>query len=122
MARAPWPIARQFQRSRRPVGLCLGEIVDGCDAIRRGTDEIAAASGDLARRTEHQASSIAETSRTLNEFTGTVRVTADNARQTSSRLATTRNTAEAADQQAEQAVHGLRPSKPAAAKWPRSSA
>jgi methyl-accepting chemotaxis protein len=60
-----------------------------------------------ARRTEHQASSIAETSRTLNEFSGTVRVTADNARQTSSRLAVARNTAEAADQQAEQAVHGL---------------
>ncbi|WP_246404686.1 methyl-accepting chemotaxis protein [Novosphingobium sediminicola] len=96
-----------FNEAVSQLASVMREIVDGCDAIRRGTDEIAAASGDLARRTEHQASSIAETSRTLNEFSGTVRVTADNARQTSSRLAVARHTAEAADQQAEQAVHGL---------------
>jgi methyl-accepting chemotaxis protein len=96
-----------FNEAVGQLSTVLTEIVDGCDAIRRGTDEIAAASGDLSRRTEHQASSIAETSRTLNEFTGTVRVTADNARQTSSRLAVARSTAVSADSQAIQAVQGL---------------
>jgi len=96
-----------FNEAVGQLATVLGEIVDGCDAISRGTGEISAASADLAQRTETQASSIAETSRTLNEFSGTVRVTADNARQTSSRLVVARNAAEAADQQALQAVHGL---------------
>lgn len=39
----------------------LGEIVDGCQTIRNGSDEIAAAAADLSRRTEHQANSLAET-------------------------------------------------------------
>jgi methyl-accepting chemotaxis protein len=71
----------------------LGTIVAGCDTIRLGTEEIAAASQDLSRRTEHQAASLAETSRTLGEFSGVVKITADNARQTSSRLTVARETA-----------------------------
>ncbi|NBC35474.1 HAMP domain-containing protein [Novosphingobium sp. FSY-8] len=86
----------------------MNDIVTGCNAIRAGTDEIAAASSDLSRRTEHQANSLAETSRTLNEFSNTIQVTAENTRQTSSRLATTRRTAETVDATAHQAISAMR--------------
>jgi len=97
-----------FNEAVKQLAKVMEDIVNGCDAIRRGTDEIAAASGDLARRTDHQASSIAETSRTMGEFTNTVRVTADNARQTSARLATTRQTAEGVDSTAHKAINAMR--------------
>ena len=97
-----------FNEAVNQLAQVMADIVQGCEAIRRGTDEIAAASGDLSRRTEQQASAIAETSRTMNEFTGTVRVTADNARQTSTRLANTRQTAESVDTTAHQAIEAMR--------------
>ncbi|EGD59930.1 methyl-accepting chemotaxis sensory transducer [Novosphingobium nitrogenifigens DSM 19370] len=86
----------------------LGKIVTGCTTIQTGTMEIAAAANDLAMRSEQQASSIAETARTLNEFTGTVRITADNARQTSSRLAVARATADTVEDIAHKAVEAMR--------------
>ncbi|MFX8082985.1 hypothetical protein ABTK87_20000, partial [Acinetobacter baumannii] len=69
------------------------KIVTGCGTIRVGTQEIAAAAHDLSNRSEQQAASIAETAKTLAEFSGAVKITADNARQTSSRLGVARATA-----------------------------
>jgi methyl-accepting chemotaxis protein len=86
----------------------LGKIVEGCTTIQTGTMEIAAAADDLSRRSEQQASSIAETARTLGEFTGTVRITADNARQTSGRLGIARSTAGTVEGIARQAVEAMR--------------
>ncbi|SCY65680.1 methyl-accepting chemotaxis sensory transducer [Novosphingobium aromaticivorans] len=86
----------------------LGKIVDGCNTIKLGTDEIASAATDLALRTEQQATSLAETSRTLSEFTGSVKTTADNARQTSSRLTVARNTADSVGDTANRAVAAMR--------------
>ncbi|MDE2406218.1 MAG: MCP four helix bundle domain-containing protein, partial [Sphingomonadales bacterium] len=86
----------------------MGEIVDGFEAIKSGTHEIAAASSDLSRRTEHQANSLAETSRTLSEFSGSVKVTADNARQTSSRLGVARATATEVGETAAKAIAAMR--------------
>ena len=86
----------------------LATIVGGCQTIRVGTDEIAAASLDLSRRTEHQAASLAETSRTLGEFSGVVKITADNARQTSGRLTVARETANRIENVARQAAVAMR--------------
>ncbi|MBC2666874.1 MCP four helix bundle domain-containing protein [Novosphingobium flavum] len=86
----------------------LGTIVGGCESIRVGTDEIAAASTDLSRRTEHQAASLAETSRTLGEFSGVVKITADNARQTSGRLTVARETANRIEEVSRQAAVAMR--------------
>lgn len=86
----------------------LGKIVEGCHTIKLGTDEIAAAATDLSHRSEQQANSLAETSRTLSEFTGTVKVTADNARQTSSRLSIARETAGKVEDTASRAVAAMR--------------
>jgi methyl-accepting chemotaxis protein len=86
----------------------LGKIVEGCSTIQTGTMEIAAAANDLAMRSEQQASSIAETARTLGTFTGTVRITADNARQTSSRLSVARSTAGSVEDIARRAIEAMR--------------
>ena len=86
----------------------MGEIVEGCQAIKSGTQEIASASSDLSRRTEHQANSLAETAQTLAGFTSSVKVAADNARQTSGRLGIARQTAEGADDTARRAVCAMR--------------
>jgi methyl-accepting chemotaxis protein-2 (aspartate sensor receptor) len=58
--------------------------------VRRGTDTIATASGqiasgnlDLSSRTEQQASSLEETASSMEELTGTVKQNADNARRAS---------------------------------------
>ena len=86
----------------------MGEIIEGCQAIKTGTQEIASASSDLSRRTEHQANSLAETAQTLAGFTSSVKIAADNARQTSGRLGIARQTAEGADDTAKRAVFAMR--------------
>ena len=86
----------------------LAKIADGCNTIRLGTDEIASASTDLSLRTEQQANSLAETSRTLNEFTTSVKTTAENAKQTSSRLTIARDTANGVGDTANRAVAAMR--------------
>jgi len=86
----------------------MSEIVEGCNTIRNGTNEIAQASSDLSLRTERQAESLAHTSKTLGEFTDSVKVAADNARQTSSRLTIARESAERVDQTAKRAVIAMR--------------
>ncbi len=86
----------------------LSKIADGCNTIKLGTDEIASAATDLSLRTEQQANSLAETSRTLGEFTTSVRTTADNVQQTSSRLTVARNTAEGVGDTANRAVAAMR--------------
>lgn len=84
------------------------EIVEGCNTIKSGTNEIAQASSDLSLRTERQAESLAHTSKTLGEFTDSVKVAADNARQTSSRLAVARSSAEKVDETAKRAAMAMR--------------
>jgi methyl-accepting chemotaxis protein len=86
----------------------LSEIVEGCNTIRIGTGEIAQASDDLSRRTERQAESLARTSTTLEQFTASVKLAADNARQTSERVAVARKSAEQVDATAKRAVEAMR--------------
>jgi len=86
----------------------MTEIVDGCNTIKNGTNEIAQASSDLSLRTERQAESLAHTSKTLGEFTDSVKIAADNARQTSARLTIARESAERVDETAKRAVIAMR--------------
>lgn len=86
----------------------MADIVDGCRTIKNGTNEIAQASSDLSLRTERQAEALAHASKTLGEFTDSVRLAADNARQTSSRLAVARESAEKVDETAKRAVVAMR--------------
>ncbi len=97
-----------FNEAAQRLSDVLSEIVEGCDTISRGTQDIAMAGGDLSRRTDHQATSLAETARTLGELTGMVKLTADNARQTSARLATTHKTAGGMETTANDAIAAMR--------------
>ncbi|WP_241127157.1 methyl-accepting chemotaxis protein [Novosphingobium terrae] len=97
-----------FNEAAQRLSDVLSEIVEGCDTISRGTQDIAMAGGDLSRRTDHQATSLADTARTLGELTGMVKLTADNARQTSTRLATTRQTAGGMEAKANDAIAAMR--------------
>jgi methyl-accepting chemotaxis protein len=111
-----------FNEAAQRLSDVLGAIVDGFDTISQGTQDIAVAGSDLSRRTDHQASSLAGTARTLGELTGMVKLTADNARQTSTRLATTRQTAGAWKAPPMTPSPRCAPSRTRAARWPRSSA
>jgi methyl-accepting chemotaxis protein len=57
----------------------LGHIVQSSALIRSGTEEIAAAADDLAKRTETQAASLEQTASALGEITTTVARTANGA-------------------------------------------
>jgi methyl-accepting chemotaxis protein len=86
----------------------LRQIVEGADVICNGTAEIAQASSDLSLRTEKQADTLAHVSRTLGEFNESVKIAADNARQTSEKLGIARESAERCDNTAKQTITAMR--------------
>src|SRR5208283_4528644 len=59
----------------------VGQIKVAAATVRNGTEEISKGNGHLSQRTEEQASSLAETSSSMEQMTSTVRMTADNAGQ-----------------------------------------
>jgi methyl-accepting chemotaxis protein len=59
----------------------VGEVRTSTESMAGVTGEIASGNLDLSSRTEAQASSLAHTSRSMRELTGTVQQNADNARQ-----------------------------------------
>ncbi len=61
----------------------VGEVRRGTDAIATASGQIASGNLDLSSRTEEQASSLEETASSMEELTGTVKQNADNARQAS---------------------------------------
>ena len=65
-------------------------VVASSRALQVGTSEISAASEDLSRRTERQASNLQETASALGEITDTVRKTADMSKHASEVAAVTR--------------------------------
>lgn len=71
----------------------LGEVRSGSDAIASAAAEITAGNLDLSSRTEHQASSLAQTAATMEQLTATVRQNADNTHQANSLAAAAARTA-----------------------------
>ncbi|WP_297514103.1 methyl-accepting chemotaxis protein, partial [uncultured Caulobacter sp.] len=69
-------------------------IVHAASGIGAGSDEIAAASDDLSRRTEQQAASLEETAAALDEITATVRRSSAGAQEAAKVVGSTRNDAE----------------------------
>ncbi|MGO4840747.1 chemotaxis protein, partial [Rhizobiaceae sp. 2RAB30] len=59
----------------------MSTISGAIGGMRTGTGEISQAADDLSRRTEQQAASLEETAAALGEVTGTVKKTAESARQ-----------------------------------------
>lgn len=105
------PFARlytDYNNAVTQLAAVLTEISAGCSMIHTGTNEIARASDDLSIRTERQAAALGEAAETLDQFTATVKVTADNARQTSERVTSASKAAENMDKIARQAIAAMR--------------
>lgn len=58
----------------------MGEVLEVCDGVARGTHEIAAGSADLSRRTETQAAHLQETAASLSQLSAAVDRNANMAR------------------------------------------
>ncbi|AOA72674.1 methyl-accepting chemotaxis protein [Stenotrophomonas rhizophila] len=65
------------------MGSVIGQIRVAADAVALGASEIATGKADLSQRTEQQAASLEETAVSLQGLTGTVRQSAEDARQAS---------------------------------------
>ncbi len=65
------------------LGSIASGIVEVTNAVQRASQEIGAGVSDLSVRTEHQASSLEETTASMEELSGTVRQNASNAREAS---------------------------------------
>ncbi len=70
-----------FNGSMAKLEETMTVIVGNAGGISNGSQEITAASDDLARRTEQQAASLEETAAALDEITATVRKTAEGAKE-----------------------------------------
>ncbi len=66
------------------IGSIAGQITGVTLAVRRTTDEIGSGVLDLSERTEHQASSLEETTASMEQLSATVRQNADNAQEANS--------------------------------------
>jgi len=99
---------RDFNEALDGLSSTIAQIVEGFGVIRSGTDEIAQAAGDLSQRTERQANSLARTASALEQFMGTVHLTAGNARQTSEKVAAARSSAESMGTTARQAIDAMK--------------
>ena len=80
-----------LKEMREKLGGMVAEIKSSAETINVASEEIAAGNADLAARTESQAGSVDQTSRSMQTLTVTVRENADNANQANS-LALTAST------------------------------
>lgn len=107
-------VSEQFERLKTDFNSALDqleatltEVKNGTDAIKVGTDEISQASDDLSRRTESQAASLEQTAAAVTEITGTVRKTADGAKQASEVVAHAKKDAERSGEVVSRAIQAM---------------
>jgi len=85
----------------------LGDIGDSASAVLAGSNEIAHGNVDLSHRTEDQATSLVETSSTMDAMTTTVRQNAENAQHADELAASTRDQADRGGHVVEDAVAAM---------------
>ena len=73
-------VKKDFNEAVDKLKETMQAVVLSATTIQSGTQEIAAASDDLSRRTEQQAASLEETAAALNQITTTVRNSAEGAK------------------------------------------
>jgi methyl-accepting chemotaxis protein len=93
--------APEYERLRSDFNSAIAKLDEAMstvgantNGIRTGADEIAQASNDLSRRTEHQAATLEETAAALDQINATVKRTAAGAMQASTVVGTARDEAE----------------------------
>jgi methyl-accepting chemotaxis protein len=83
-----------FDNAIERLGEAFGGVKSATDAVHLSAQEITAASSDLARRTEQQASSLEETSAALGQVTDAVGANTEGAKRARAVVAATRDDAE----------------------------
>ena len=96
-----------LQEREKSLASLLGAINETVDAIKTGSQEIAQASGDLARRTEANAASLAETAASVQEMDQRLKATAQSARRTVERADGAKATVDTGRAITEQAVSAM---------------
>ncbi|GAA0747189.1 chemotaxis protein [Sphingomonas sp. ABOLD] len=96
-----------LQEREKSLASLLVAINETVDAIRTGSQEIAQASGDLARRTEANAASLAETAASVQEMDQRLKTTAQSARRTVERADGAKATVDTGRTITEQAVAAM---------------
>ena len=104
----------QYRQLQADFNAAMGElqtamaVIDrNTHAIRGGVGEIASASDDLARRTEHQAATVEETAAALDEITATVRLSAETASTVHGLVASAKGDAETSSRVVGEAVEAM---------------
>ncbi|WP_196795287.1 methyl-accepting chemotaxis protein [Porphyrobacter sp. AAP82] len=72
------PIRNDFNRATAALSSAMANVIGTSRAIHSGAGEISQASDDLAQRTEHQATRLAEAAAAMDEITGSVQGSARN--------------------------------------------
>ena len=85
----------------------MRQIAANAQGIDTGVQEIARASGELTRRTEQQAASLAQTASALEQITVTVRKTAEGAKQAHAAVSSARSEAMRSGEIVSGAVHAM---------------
>jgi len=96
-----------LQEREKALASLLEAINDTVGAIRTGSQEIAQASGDLSRRTEANAASLAETAASVQEMDQRLKATAQSARRTVERADGAKATVDTGRAITEQAVSAM---------------
>ncbi|WP_308296393.1 methyl-accepting chemotaxis protein [Rhizobacter sp. J219] len=86
-------LAADVESMRKRFVQLLGAIRQSADSIATASSEIAQGNLDLSGRTEHAASSLQQTASSMEQLTGTVRLTADSAREANALAAEATQTA-----------------------------
>ncbi len=74
-------VMASMQAMREALVQLVGHVRMGVDSVATASSQIASGNSDLSVRTEQQAASLQQTAAAMEELTGTVRTSADNARQ-----------------------------------------
>jgi methyl-accepting chemotaxis protein len=77
----PGSVMASMQTMRESLSKLVGHVRMGVDSVATASGQIASGNSDLSVRTEQQAASLQQTAAAMEELTGTVRTSADNARQ-----------------------------------------
>ena len=100
-------LRKDFNAAAESLSQAISQIQDGSVRIRADVNQIAAASDDLARRTEMQAATLEETAAALDQVTASVRSTADGAGNVSRIVDTAQENAKISGQTVQRTVEAM---------------
>ena len=101
------PLRADFNDALSRLQAAMREIAGNAAGMTAGVADMSRASDELARRTEHQAASLVQTTAALGEITIAVSSTADSASQANAAAASARQEAERSDPVVSEAVEAM---------------